>query len=725
MRIDLSSLTVFPVDASLASKTGHSLPVRWYDDSIPYNFPEYEQNVNNTDGKHLTPLIYPRWGDFYNLSGKGRGGRLVWLHTQTGNRSASYEIRYRLVPEHATRTADEQAALGRPPRGFVGDGSHRCGPVGDSSTDMIHGRVTVTDFNGDGLQDLLIGGGRGAVLAYPNLGTKRSPRFPSAELVFTNDHKPLDVGWSAAPLAVDWDGDGRTDLLCGAERNRILFFRNVSSPTDKGGPPRYELRGFVEADGRPIELPIAPVPEGKGIFNLDYYPVLDAPDWNGDGRRDLLAGGFITGRIYYYENVGTNADGTPKLAFRDTVLADGKPLDVGWAAAPCAADFDGDGDLDLVSGCMLMSTEGCDQAAGSKFLRYYENIGTRQSPRLVERPFPKEGQFPNSILATPRAVDINGDGLLDLVVSASTNVYLYENVGTKTKPRFRVHANALPNPGGSAALPTFPVQFVDVNDDGRPDIVCNLRVYYREADGRFTAGSLLPPGNQIDHPAKMGDGWTYIHLADLDGDGRRDILYGTHSGHVYLHRNLGKRYDEKGTQLMQVDGAPVHVGPIEGQSMDFDVLQGARTSIAAADFDGDGRIDLVVGDTYGRLRYYHNEGTPAAPRFATPRLVAEMGIRVVPSVSDWDHDGRPDIVASAASGSVALVRNQGGNQFSAPERLKIPPTPYSPSVTVTDWNGDGDDDVIVGTAYGFFCWFDRSFLEHGYAHAQQIKKLEP
>ena len=51
--------------------------------------------------------------------------------------------------------------------------------------------------------------------------------------------------------------------------------------------------------------------------------------------------------------------------------------------------------------------------------------------------------------------------------------------------------------------------------------------------------SLLPPGNRIEHPAPRGDGWIFTQLADLDGDGRLDLLYGTHEGHIYLHRNLG------------------------------------------------------------------------------------------------------------------------------------------------------------------------------------------
>jgi hypothetical protein len=356
-------------------------------------------------------------------------------------------------------------------------------------------------------------------------------------------------------------------------------------------------------------------------------------------------------------------------------------------------------------------------------LRYYENIGTRQQPRLVERPFPKVGRFPNAFMGTPRAADLNGDGLLDLVVSSGENVYVYYNIGTRNAPKFAVHETPLPGIWGSAPLPTFGLQFVDWDGDGRPDLLSGLTVYRNKGVGKFEGAALLPPGNHIEHRAPHGDEWMFTQLADLDGDGRLDLLYGTHEGHVYLHRNLGgqpPRFGEKGIQLETADGKPIKVGPVPGQKMDFDVLQGARTTLTVADFDGDGKLDLVVGDTYGKVRYFHNVGFKAQPRFAAPVELGDLKIRMVPCAADWDSDGRVDVVGSAASGKVVVFRNLGGNRFAPAEPLRVPPVPYSPSVTVVDWNNDGDADLIVGTAYGYFCWFERSFLERGYAKAERI-----
>jgi hypothetical protein len=160
----------------------------------------------------------------------------------------------------------------------------------------------------------------------------------------------------------------------------------------------------------------------------------------------LLLGGYITGLIFFYENLGAKKDGTPRLKFRGPIHADGGLLNVGhWCAAPCLADFDGDGDLDLMSGNMPMHLTPEERAKQqNNFLIYFQNNGSRQDPQLHRVEFPGQGKFPRERLATPRAYDWDADGDLDLIVSARQNFYLFENQGTKTKPRFKLHKNALP-----------------------------------------------------------------------------------------------------------------------------------------------------------------------------------------------------------------------------------------------------------------------------------------
>src|SRR5438093_2116319 len=157
--------------------------------------------------------------------------------------------------------------------------------------------------------------------------------------------------------------------------------------------------------------------------------------------------------------MGKNTICMTQQSFLGLLESDGKALNVGdEEAAPCAADFDGDGDLDLIAGNMALTAGGGDSSDPEHFLRYYENVGNRRQPRLVERPFPKVGKFPNAALGTPRAVDLNGDGLLDLVVSAGENIYVYYNVGTRRAPKFAVHNQPLPTPWGSSPLPTWGLQ---------------------------------------------------------------------------------------------------------------------------------------------------------------------------------------------------------------------------------------------------------------------------
>jgi hypothetical protein len=695
-------------------------PFRWYDAAIPYEFPEFANAVSRTRGKiERKPRV--RGGYFFNVLGDWRKGRLAWMHTQSGDRPSCYAIYFDVLRE------DEQPTE-LPPRGWLGDGLPRCDKVGVSTMGADHCRVELDDWNEDGLIDLIVGEHYGHVCWWPNRGTKKQPVFRSAKFVFA-DGLPLDAGIAAAPKVVDWDGDGVKDLLVGTHWNRLLFYKNTGSNRER----RLVYRGVVEVGGKPLELPLQPLERGSSnVFRRDYYPVPEAIDWDGDGDIDLLAGGYITGLVFFYENQGPNEDGTPRLRLRGPVSADGKRLNVGhWCASPCAADFDGDGALDLMSGNMPMHVQPNERKKHENdFLQFFANNGDKQHPQFRAKPFPGVGKFPRGRLATPRAFDWDDDGDLDLVVSARQNIYLYENKGTKTKPNFKIHSKPLPARWGLAPIAVD--QFRDWNGDGRLDLIRGYTVRLNSGAGnpfRWTkTESILPPGEYIAHPSGIGDDWFWPYIDDFDRDGKIDVLFGDWFGHVWFHRNLstakGRHFDVKGIQL-KTNGKLITVGPInKDPAKDFDALQGARTVLTVDDFDRDGHRDLIVGDTYGKVRYFRNSGRPKAevvePTFEAAVEIGDLGIRGLVDATDWNQDGWPDVIASAANGRVRVFLNRGDSQPRFAEGFDpgLPPI-VQPRVLTADLNGDGDEDLFLPSTQGS-CFVERSFLEHGYAKAKLI-----
>jgi hypothetical protein len=690
------------------------VPCRWYDAAIPYEFPEVETNVSNTGGQ-LRRVMRPRLGYFFDCLGGWRAGRLSFVHKDREDiQPAWYGVYFDLLP-HGAEPRDT------PPRGFLGDGLDRCEPQGISSTGLIHLRVSVVDFDADGLFDLIVGSSRGGLTWYPNRGRPGQPEFPHSQLVFA-DGLPLDVGWGSAPHAVDWDGDGLFDLLVGGERNRLLLFRNRGAK----GRPRFEYAGLVKTDdGEVLALPTEPVPEGPEVFKLDYYPVVDTVDWDHDGDLDLLAGGYITGRVYWYENVAGPGH-EPKLRLNGPLEADGQPLDVVWGAAPSVADLDGDGDWDLVSGSIPMTRGGGDSDSREYFLYYFINEGTPHEARLRQVPLPHRGQFPSAALASPRLVDWSGDGLLDLVVSVQSQIYLFRNIGSAREPCFEAHTNSLPSRWG--AVPLGVQQLLDWNGDGLidgaqgPDIFLNTG---RGSPGIFASSvSLLRPGQSINHLSGIGDDWRFQRLFDLDGDGQVDLLDADHPGTIWWHRNRGTNnepdIETAGVHLTQTDGKLVQVG---FNRTGFDALQGARATYTVGDFDADGRPDLVVVDTFGIVRYFRQSKNEDMPLFDPPIELGKLRIRGVPCAADWDGDGRLDVVAGADADNVLVFLNRGastgGSPFTGPTPIELPMAPYGAGapIMVADYNGDGDTDIVLQTAYGYTCFYERSFIRSGYARA--------
>jgi hypothetical protein len=700
---DLATLRV--LDAA-----GQNVPLRWDDEGLANDFETVEGVVGTSTGA-LTHTRIPNGGLHYNVTPPVLPrGRLVWTHTRRGAGPARYTLEAALRPPGLVSRA--------PARGWIGDGVARFTSSPPSTTGSSHTRIDVTDWNGDGRPDIVAGENYGKIFVLLNHGTATAPAFGAAEFVTDEAGRALDAGISAAPLVVDWDGDGRRDLLVGTHWNRVLFFRNATG----GASPRFSYRGVVTIDGRPLELPHAPVVgRPAGVFARDYYPVMAMADWDGDGRADLIAGGYVTGRIFLFRNRRGRDDGTPRLEPLGPILADGRILNVGdWAAAPSLADVNGDGLLDLVTGNYPMTPESADAAP----LRLYLNVGQPGAPEFREVPLPVTGRWPAGRLGSPRLADLNGDGLLDLVVSSHANIFLFLNIGTRTEPRFAVHGDFIrPEQGNS---PLGATQLIDWDGDGRVDAVSGYSVRLnRGAPDPFEFGPnvpVLPAGRTIEHPSKIGDDWFHPRFFDFDGDGGHDILFGDWHGHVWLHRQLGVAdYDFAGRKLALESGEPIKVGP-QGVAVaeSFQALQGARTVFTAASFTGDGRTDLVVGDTFGIVRFFKNVRSNADPVFRAVQTIGNLGTRLSVDLIDWNLDGHPDVICGSANGRVRVFLNRPDqppeSRFAAGLDPQLPPI-VQPRIIPGDLNGDGDVDLFLSGTQGSF-WLERSFLRFGYAQAR-------
>lgn len=449
-------------------------------------------------------------------------------------------------------------------------------------------------------------------------------------------------------------------------RTTIHFYRNVGQP----GAPLFAPPVLIALDAdwqreseychmaRFVDL------HGDGQLSLvvgtdswdDYWP--DGLEWNDAGFRGYDAagrwlGGPLRGHLYAFPVEGKLHEA--RLGKGRRVMAGENPLEVYGQLAPAFGDFCVQGRADLVAGEFwnLLQTgmaDGTGDFAPLDVLR-----GTDGALLALDH-----------CIHLPCAVDWDGDGRLDILVGAEDGYVTW-----------------LRNTGNAAGgFPAF--QKMGRVETTAPEV----------------HASVLPC------PAAH----------DLTGNGLPDLIVGNCTGELLFYPNLGPRAAPRldrevkltagGTEILVSAGL---TGSIQGPS---EKMFG-YTCPTVADWDGDGRADVLMSDVLGRHPFLRNEGgTP--PRFAAPQALTCDGKplrtvwRVRPAVVNWLSDGQLHYVALDAEGQLADWRRTSDTVLAEKRLLRWQngsAINFTPDVgggrgrvklVLCDWTGTGRIDLIVG-----------------------------
>jgi len=313
--------------------------------------------------------------------------------------------------------------------------------------------------------------GYGLLYFAPNRGTLKKPAYAQITPWVTRGG-PLTTGIFTIPKVADWDGDGHADLILGSQAGYVHFCRNLGRT---GEIPQFGTPVMLRAAGRLVQ-PRTMSGMTDVTFGVHFcYTNPEVVDWDGDGDLDLLLG-WQGATLLYYENVGSRRK--PRLARGIEVRRKGKPIFAGARSRPAAVDWDGDGLIDLlapdIEGYLVLHRRARDSG------RLVLNKGVRLSLENGNKIFvsghtgdQNDGSYGQRLNARIKlsVFDWDADGDLDLAVgNRGHGLRLFENVGSRSKPLFRLTGNPgfLTNhPGGHYRM----AEPCDFDGDGRFEVI--------------------------------------------------------------------------------------------------------------------------------------------------------------------------------------------------------------------------------------------------------------
>jgi hypothetical protein len=508
-------------------------------------------------------------------------------------------------------------------------------PVGAES-DMTTSLV-VADLDRDGDPDIVAGNNTQHNRYYPN--TLASPMFSD-----TASGIPMGTGdtdLTQVLAAVDVDRDGDIDIVAGNAYQRQKLYLNNGTDT-----------------------PFADIVTGDPILTgdiADGTSGLSLGDLDGNGYPDLVIGGFNEDTNYYILNIG----GTRPFNGANTGEAVGSG-DTEWSYSFDVGDVDNDGDLDLVVGNY------------GGYNRLYLNDGT-DTPfdSIVNGDVIGTADTDNTTAVS--LVDLDNDGDLDLVAGNYEQVNRYYlNNGTLTP--FSGIANGAPVAAFTGT--TRAIAVADMDNDGDMDVVEGnyaqaTRLYRNDGNGDSDNN---PFTGLVDGQSITAAAFTYgIALGDMDGDGDVDVVSANYGEENLVHWNIDQ------------------ASSFTHQFIDVSETDNSR-AVALGDMDGDGDLDIAMANEGVNILYL-NTGTSFTDigPISSPLAVDSHNTFSI-ALADSDLDGDLDVLAGNWGQENRLYLNYGpgtygGFQF---ENVTVGnvATAMTGAIGMTDMDNDGDQDLL-------------------------------
>ena len=537
--------------------------------------------------------------------------------------------------------------------------------------------VTWFDIDRDGDEDLLVGAGRGGRLG-----------------VFRNDRGRLRHEPQAGPVAAA----DMTTILGLPDASGVRLLIGVSSW--EGAPVSAVVQAEVTAGRVPT------VVEGAVPARTSATGPLALGDYDGDGDLDLFVGGRAVPGEYPVPASSAlyrNDDGRFVLDTVNSALL----RDIGLVSSAMFADLTGDGQPELVL-ALEWGPVTVFLNNGGRLRRAPPSLGfDRHTSRWIG----------------VTAGDLDGDGRLDLVAtswgrntmtpadSANPLLVYYGRFGSAGEVEMLL-ARVDPRTHVVAPLNSYPrVRFAI------PDLPSRIRTFGEYADagidavlGPAKARATVRAAASLDHLVFLNRGdhfeahplpavsqlapASYAGIADFDGDGREDLFLSQN----FFPTAVGlPRYDSGRGLLLLGDGAG-GLAPVDGTTSGIAVY-GDQRGAAYADFDGDGRLDLVISQNADQTRLFRNRGAKPGLRVrlqgpsgnpdgvgAQLRLVYADGMGPIREVQRgagyWSENGAVQVLGMRGTPTEVWVRWPGGAITRAPvpagaHEVRVSPGPAS------------------------------------------------